>query len=185
MNKTVTQRDELTKKRTESEKMHDVALLLQNLVNNEEATVKLILGCLYDIGSVNLINQKFRLRSLNWIVKSIAKMSKPAFSIFAWYWFKNNCPQLIADWLYSKVSVEYPIEKSQNVNVEVLDIQPYSPPEIEVLSRDIKYLHYQVRVLMGICIAALLGLGIAVNKLIESSQPALETRQQIQLVTPP
>ncbi|MBR8828370.1 MAG: hypothetical protein DSM107014_10815 [Gomphosphaeria aponina SAG 52.96 = DSM 107014] len=90
--------------RMEQERMHDVLLMLQHLVEREDATVKIILDCLYDVGSVNLINDKFRSPSLNGIMKSIAKMSKPVFRMVALRWFKKNCPQLIADWLHSKVS---------------------------------------------------------------------------------
>ncbi|ACK68997.1 conserved hypothetical protein [Gloeothece citriformis PCC 7424] len=91
------------KKRLERQRMDDVLLLLSNLVEREEATVKLILDCLYDVGSVNLIDKKFRKRPVNSLLKSIARLSKPAFKVVAFYWFKKNCPQLITDWLYKKV----------------------------------------------------------------------------------
>jgi hypothetical protein len=89
--------------RIEQERMRDVSLLLQHLVQKEEVTVKLILDCLYDIGSVNLIDQKFKTQSLNRLMKAIANMTKPIFRIFAFRWFKKNCPQMIADWLYQQV----------------------------------------------------------------------------------
>jgi hypothetical protein len=89
--------------RIEQERMRDVSLLLQHLVQKEEVTVKLILDCLYDIGSVNLIDQKFKTQSLNKLMKAIATMTKPIFRIFAFRWFKKNCPQMIADWLYQQV----------------------------------------------------------------------------------
>ena len=56
-------------KKKEEEKMHDVLLLLENLSCREEASIKLIIDCLYDIGYVNLINQKFRSRTLNGSLK--------------------------------------------------------------------------------------------------------------------
>lgn len=90
-------------KRLEKERIHDVLLLLEHLVEREEATVKLILDCLYDIGAVNLVNKKFQNRQLNGMMKLIARLSKPVFKIVALYWFKKNCPQLIANWLYGKV----------------------------------------------------------------------------------
>jgi hypothetical protein len=92
--------------RQEEERMRDVLLLLSNLFQREEVTIKLILDCLYDVGSVNLINQKFRFRLLNRLMKSIARMSKPVFRIFAVRWFHKNCPQLITDWLHSQVKVD-------------------------------------------------------------------------------
>ncbi len=90
-------------KQREKERMRDVLLLLESLVEREEATVKIILDCLYDVGSVNLINKKFRSRPLNGLMKSISRTSKPIFKIFALRWFKKNCPQLIANWLHTKV----------------------------------------------------------------------------------
>lgn len=91
---------QLAEEQMQQERMHDVLLLLNHLAKNEEATVKLILDALYDVASVNLINKKLQNRSLNAVAKSIARMSKPVFKIFALRWFQKNCPQLIADWLY-------------------------------------------------------------------------------------
>lgn len=92
--------------RIEQERMRDVSLLLQHLVQKEEVTFKLILDCLYDIGSVNLIDQKFKIQSLNRLMKAIAVMTKPIFRIFAFRWVKKNCPQMIADWLHQQVKFE-------------------------------------------------------------------------------
>lgn len=85
-------------------KMDDILLLLDHMVDREEATVKRILDCLYEVGSINIINKKFPSRPLNRLMKSIARMSKPAFRIAGLYWFKKNCPKLITDWLASLVS---------------------------------------------------------------------------------
>lgn len=90
--------------RIKQERMHEVLVLLEHLVEREEVTVKLILDRLYDVGSINLIDRKFHHRSLNRIVKSIATMTKPVFRVFALRWFKKNCPKLIADWLHQQVS---------------------------------------------------------------------------------
>ena len=89
--------------RIEADRMRDVLLLLEGLVNREETTAKIILDCLYDVGSVNMINKKFQSRSLNWMMKSIARMSKPAFRVVALRWFKKNCPELITKWLGEQV----------------------------------------------------------------------------------
>lgn len=88
----------------EAERVQEILILLTSLMAREEATIKLIIDCLYDIGYVNLINKKVRLRPLNSLAKFIAKRSKPVAKIFAWRWFIKNCPQLIAKWLYVKVS---------------------------------------------------------------------------------
>ncbi|WP_200929847.1 hypothetical protein [Nostoc piscinale] len=54
--KLVESSEKLTHKHLTAERMQDIRLLLQNLVNSEEATLKLVLDCLYDIGAVNLIS---------------------------------------------------------------------------------------------------------------------------------
>lgn len=89
--------------RMKQERMKDILLLLEQLFEREEATVKRILDCLYDVGSVNLINKKFQTRPLNRIMKLIAKLTRPTFRVVALYWFKRNCPQLITKWLSIKV----------------------------------------------------------------------------------
>jgi hypothetical protein len=87
----------------EAERMQEVLTLLTSLIAREEATIKLIISCLYDIGSVNAINQKVRFRAINSIAKFVARKSKPVAKVFAWRWFNQKCPQLITGWLYRKV----------------------------------------------------------------------------------
>ncbi len=155
VNPSVSPPGNLAEKYMEAERMHDVLLLLQNLVNSEEATVKLILDCLYDVGSVNLINQKLRLKPLNRVMKLIARMSKPVFRTLALNWFKKNCPQLITNWLHTQVSFEKPQKTSEQVAIEVVQLEPYAIPQTESLSQEIKNLRYQVRWLAGISIIAI------------------------------
>ncbi|MGF1936940.1 MAG: hypothetical protein RM347_021565 [Nostoc sp. ChiQUE02] len=152
--------ENLAEKYIEAERMHDVLLLLQNLINSEEATVKLILDCLYDVGSVNLINQKLRSKPLNRVMKLIARMSKPVFRTLALNWFKKNCPQLITNWLHTQVSFGNPLNTPQQVAIEVTQLQPYPIPQTESLSQEIKNLRYQVRWLAGISIIAIAVLGV-------------------------
>ncbi len=90
--------------RREQERMRDVSILLENLFANEEATIKLIIDCLYDVGSVNVANRKVRWRSANQLAKLMARTSKPVFRIIAWRWFRKNCAELVAKWLATKVS---------------------------------------------------------------------------------
>jgi hypothetical protein len=166
-------------KRIEAQRMQDVLLLLQNLVNSQEATVKLILDCLYDIGSVNLINQRVRFRHLNRLTKLIARMSKPVFRVYALRWFKKNCPQLIANWLHSQVAFATKAPEKK-VAVQVSQIQPYSPSPTETLSREVKHLRSQVRLLTGVSILALAALGMTVTWVNISSELApLQTKQQL------
>lgn len=88
----------------EQKRMQDVLLLLENMTLREEATIKLILDCLYDVGSINYLNRKVPQPSLNRLMRYIARFSKPVFRVVAWRWFTKNCPQLITNWLYRKVS---------------------------------------------------------------------------------
>jgi hypothetical protein len=97
------------------QRKHDILLLLQHLAQREEVTVKIILDCLYDVGAINLIDNKFRSRSLKALLKAIAKMSKPAFRVIAFYWFKQNCPQLITNWLLDQVAFTPKIIEAQKV----------------------------------------------------------------------
>jgi hypothetical protein len=155
----------LAEKVIEAERMHDVLLLLQNLINSEEATVKLILDCLYDVGSVNLINQKLRLKPVNRVMKLIARMSKPVFRVLALNWFKKNCPQLITNWLQTQVTFRSPQNSAQEVPIEVAELQPYPIPQRENLSQEVKNLRSQVRLLAGISIIAIAALGITATRL--------------------
>ncbi|WP_017743863.1 hypothetical protein [Scytonema hofmannii] len=146
----------------QQERMHDVLLLLNHLVKSEEATVKLILDGLYDVASVNLINKKLQNRSLNAVAKSIARMSKPAFKIFALRWFQKNCPQLITDWLYLQVTftVIQPVPLPTTI---VSEVQLDSLSGIENTSQgEIKRLRSEVRYLAGISLGALAALATTV-----------------------
>lgn len=97
-------RRETDEDRMEQERMQDVLILIENLIEREEITIRLIMDCLYDVGSKNLINQKVQFGLLNWLMKRIAILTKPVFKIFAMRWFKKNCPRIITAWLHSKVS---------------------------------------------------------------------------------
>lgn len=114
--------DDLTKvsaiKKKEEQKMHDVLLLLEDLTYREEATIKLVIDSLYDVGYVNLINQKFRSRTLNKGLKLIARTSKPAVKVIAWQWYKRNCPKLIVDWLRTQVAFEPATTVKQAAEIE-------------------------------------------------------------------
>lgn len=90
-------------KQLEDERMRDVEMLLESLFLREETTLRLILDCLYDVGSMNLVNRRVRSRPLNKLMKAIARWSKPVFRPFMLRWSKKNCPHMIADWLHSQV----------------------------------------------------------------------------------
>jgi len=49
--------ERIAEKQHQEQRMRDVTLILENLFTREEATVKLILECLYEVGSANIINK--------------------------------------------------------------------------------------------------------------------------------
>jgi len=93
----------IAEERMKEARMRDVKLLLENLFEREEATVIQVLDCLLDVGSLNLVNNKVGPRPLRVPLLSVARMSKPALRFVAIRWFKKNCPELIVNWLRTKV----------------------------------------------------------------------------------
>lgn len=149
----------IEEERLQAERMRDVLLLLDNLIRREDLTIKVIVSCLYDVGSANLINQKFRSRSLNGLMKHISRLSKPAFSFFAMRWLKKNCPELITKWLYSKVSFQRsPTKAIQELEAEVLDVKAVLL-DAESRRQEVKLLRSQVKLLTGLLIGAITILG--------------------------
>ena len=170
MSKSVKISNHLTQQAKEKEKeeqiMHEIRVLLKTLVYQEEVTMKEVIDCLYDVGSTNLINQKFKFGTLNKSLKFITKMSKPAFKMLAWQWVKKNCPDLIANWLQDKVTFirveEMRVEvMTENESLENLSLASISqlPQENQIelpaaaLRYQVKRLHLQVKLLTGILVA--------------------------------
>lgn len=142
--------------------MRDVLLMVEHLIQNEEITAKIIIDCLYDVGSVNLINKQFSHRVLNKVMKYVARLSKPVFRVYAWRWFKRNCPQLITDWLYSQVAFKEPNEKPKEVVLDAAGTTISSQTDFENLHSEIRHLRAQIRWLSGIAISAIAALSGAI-----------------------
>ncbi|WGV24525.1 hypothetical protein [Halotia branconii] len=137
----------------EEEIMRDVLLLLENLIYREEITVKLILNCLYEIGSVNLINQRFQSQTLKGTLRLMSNLPKPVFRIIAWRWFKKNCPRLIAKWLQGQIAFKV-VEKSKTpVIVENQAPTLNSLPQSQYQIQEVKLLRSQVKVLTGVLVS--------------------------------
>ena len=126
----------------------EVLLLLQHLAEREENTVKLILDRLYDLGVLNIVKNKLRSRTLKEVVRGLAKLSKPAFGIVGVYWFKQNCPQLIADWLVEQVAFVNTDKKT----TETLEASANNLKSSELNNQEVKQLRSQVRLLTSILI---------------------------------
>ena len=82
---------------------NNVVIRERQIEEDRMRDVELVLDCLYDVGSVNLVNRRVRSRPLNHLMKTIARLSKPAFRPFMMRWSRKNCPHLIASWLHSQV----------------------------------------------------------------------------------
>lgn len=146
--------------RMEADRMRDVLLLLESLFDREEITAKIILDCLYDVGSMHLINQKAPCRRLRGVMKFIARMAKPAFRFFALRWFKQTCPKLIADWLHSQVSFQKQGDKPLSDPIEeVMSEQSTALVKVDPRNREIQCLRRQVRWLTRALIGAIAALG--------------------------
>ncbi|MFQ4144233.1 hypothetical protein [Chlorogloeopsis sp. ULAP02] len=169
----------LAENKQEEELMYEVLLIIENLAYREEATAKLIFDRLYDIGSINLINKKFRSCAVKRVMKWIARMSKPAFRIFAWRWFRKNCPILITNWLYQQVSFKKPVVQSAEIVIEKQLSPAKVISELESKSREVKFLRSQVKLLTGILIGVITLFG---GSLIWLSQSLITGRSPLQTV---
>lgn len=171
---------QLQEKKMKEERMREVFLLLEHLVSHEEITIKLIIDCLLDVGSVNLINQKFQRSPLKQPLKAAAGVSKPVLKVIAFRWVKRNCPELITNWLYSKVlfpaSVRPPVAAPKKVVVSDETTAQVALVEPETLNYEIQRLRGQVKLLSGIslgAIAALSGVLVWLN-----ARPEMTSSQQ-------
>jgi hypothetical protein len=87
----------------EADRMQEVKLLLINLFDREQATIKAIMGCLYEVGAVNFINRKIKPQPIRSLVKPVTRLAKPAFIFMGYRWFQKKCPPLISNWLRRKI----------------------------------------------------------------------------------
>ncbi len=167
----------------EQEKMRDVLLLLDNLFKRETATARLILGNLYDVGTINLVNQKIPLKVVSPLLKLIASSSKPLILILAVRIFQAYCPKLVANYLYSLVE----FKKEPIAPVTIIDRQ-LSPPEVQAKLREVQTLRKQVRMLTGSLVAVIAlfagsslfivhRVGLKPSELLQPTQTVIEQSQ--------
>lgn len=119
------------------ERMRDVTLLLQQIVEREEIALKLIVDSLIDVGSINYANHKLNNPPLNKIMKVLVGYIKPVARMAAIFWLKRNLPDLLTAWLEAKVSFEaVPINEEEAVT-EDLETVPIQEGEVEVMELNI------------------------------------------------
>lgn len=108
--------------RLEEERMQEVLYLLKGMFEREEITARMIINCLYDVGTVKIINRKFRCRPANQFMHWIARFSKPVAGALAIRRLKKTAPELIANWLRGKVEFEAE-RRTQTVTVTQETVQ--------------------------------------------------------------
>lgn len=126
----------------------EILLLLKELAEREETTVKLILDRLYDLGALNIINNKLRSRALKAVVRRLAKLSKPAFRVIGFYWFKRNCPQLITNWLVTQVA----FETAEGTIKDIVEVSDNSLEVAALADLKVRQLRSRVRLLTNILV---------------------------------
>ena len=195
MSKSIKISNHLTQQAQEKEKevqlINEVSILLKTLIYQEEITIKEIIDCLYDVGSINLINQKFNFGTFNKTLKFMTKMSKPAVKMLAWQWAKKNSPDLITNWLQSKVTFIRVEETRVELMAEDESLSLASIPQLPqenqtelpaaALRYQVKRLHLQVKLLTGILVATVTLFGGSLIWLTNSLQQShLQSLEKLQ-----
>jgi hypothetical protein len=90
-------------KQKELEQSQRVMLLLEDLIDRERHTLDAIMRALFEIGSINFVNQKVRFRLLRPVVRPVVKLSKPVLTHMGYRWFRQKGPRLIVNWLMRKI----------------------------------------------------------------------------------
>jgi hypothetical protein len=138
--------------------MQDVQLLLETMFERENSTLKLVLDRLYEIGAINLVNQRVPNPCLNQIARWITRCSRPVGKLLIMRWFKRNCPQLISRWLYSQVKFESKQVASRSTGSTHLN-KAVSSAEVESYRRQVQQLNSRVRLLTILLIGVTFTLG--------------------------
>ena len=145
--------------------MQETHLLVKNMAEREQATVKAILDSLYEVGSVRLINKKVSTKILRGPLKRMAHVSKPVFRLFAWRWFKRNCPQLVTNWLFTQVQFgdrSLLIKHDDSKLIDVVPVRKTLPPIVEKQAKEIMALRGRITLLTAVvvCLAGLVCLNL-------------------------
>lgn len=112
------------------ERMRDVTLLLQQIVEREEVALKLIIDSLIDVGSINYANNKVHKPTLNKIMKILVGYVKPVARMAALFWLKRNLPNLLTAWLEAKVSFASTTPSKSGTSAGELEVIPSSTVQL-------------------------------------------------------
>lgn len=124
--------------RKKEERMRDVTLLLQQIVEREETSLKLIIDCLIDVGSINYANAKLSNPPLNKMMKVLVGYIKPIARVIALGWLKKNLPDLLTAWLEGKVSFEAVTVNEDKAVTENVETVSDKKPSDDSVSKSIE-----------------------------------------------
>lgn len=138
--------------RLERERVDDVELILDNLFRREQATLEMVVDYLYDISSVRFIDRKVARRFFRGPFKAIARLSKPAFRLYAVRRVQKVAPHLIANWLYSQAIQQASGPVPDDNTPTLIDVVPLPaelppaklPPLVELQAAEINSLRSRV-----------------------------------------
>lgn len=137
-------------KALEEEKLREILILLDQLFRREEATAKGIVGCLYDIAMINIINKYCPLWGINATLKYLTRLPRPlAQSLGVKLYLQPKCPKLITDWLYTLV--EFPEQKIPIIKAEIVEKELL--PTLQKNKLKIQSLQHKVQFLTGSLVA--------------------------------
>ena len=150
--------------RLEAERVQEVMFMLKNLLDREQITVKAIISCLLDVGTIHFINDRIQIRPLRPLARPLAKMSKPALVFVANRWIQRKCPQLATNWLQRKIVLKAKRPKPTQV-------QPSMPQVVieptVIYQHEIRRLRSRVQLttgalvgVSGVLVLALIGIDI-------------------------
>jgi hypothetical protein len=130
----------------EIERMQEVTLLLANLLEREQSTIKAVIGCLYDVGTVNLINHRIKFRFLRPLARPLLKISKPVLTTVGYRWVSKKCPPILTRWLQGKVkSVTSSRPPKTSPKPVAVVAAPVAEPQTMLYQGEIRRLRSQVR----------------------------------------
>lgn len=142
----------LQEQEIETIKLREILLLLDQLFRREEATAQAIVGCLYDIATINIINKYCPLWGINPTLKYLTRFPRPLVkSLGVKLYLQPQCPKLITDWLYSLV--EFPNQKTPVIDIEIIEQELL--PTLQKNRLEIASLKQKVKLLTGSLLVSL------------------------------
>ena len=138
----------------EEQKLIEILILLSQMFQREETTAKAIVGCLYDIALMNLINKYMPFWGINGTLKFLSHFPRPvAQHLGVKLFVQPKCPQLITDWFYTLVEFSDQ-EEDEAIDIEILPQQDLLPV-LKQNKVEIKSLQSRLKLLTGSFVATI------------------------------